>query len=92
MCNNISTEKKKNGYTIQRKIQICYAGYFGHVQAHSPKTEKFFEILDEGLSTSKKIKTIYQALLVILHFKEFCNLIGYLNMHDHAQQKSGINL
>ena len=50
MCNNISTEKKKKiGHTIPRKLQICYAGYFGHVQAHSPKTENFFEILDEGL-------------------------------------------
>ena len=30
------------GHTIPRKLQICYAGYFGHVQAHSLKTGKFF--------------------------------------------------
>ena len=24
---------------------------------------------------------------MIIHFKEFCNLIGYLNMPDQAQQK-----
>ena len=43
-----------NRNTIPRKLQICCAGYFGHVQAHSRKTEKFFEILDKSLSTSKK--------------------------------------
>ena len=34
------------GHTIPRKLQICYAGYFGHVQTHLPKTENLFEILD----------------------------------------------
>ena len=43
-----------NRNTIPRKLQICCAGYFGHVQAHSRKTENFFEILDKSLSTSKK--------------------------------------
>ena len=35
---------------------MCYAGYFGYVQAHLPKTGEFFEILDKGLSTYKKLK------------------------------------
>ena len=50
-------------HTIPKKLQICYAGYFGHIQAHSPKTGKFFEILDEGISTSKKFKKSIKSFL-----------------------------
>ena len=50
-------------HTIPRKLQICYAGYFGHFQAQSPKIGKFFEILDEGLSTSKKLKQSIKPFL-----------------------------
>ena len=66
-----------------RFVMLCTLGIFRH--AHL-KQEKFLKSMAK-VFLHLKIKTIYQTLLVILHFKEFCNLIGYLNMHDHAHQK-----
>ena len=50
-------------HTIPSKLQISNSGCLGHVQAHLPKTGKFFEVFDEGLSACKKLKQFINPFL-----------------------------
>ena len=59
------------------KDMQTYFGYFGHALLHSPKIMVSPCRRLRCLSACKKINFIIHFFLMVLHFKESCNLIGW---------------
>ena len=77
ICRQKSTSSTKLFWRYCQDTQTSYFGYFGHAWLHKPKMIVSTCRRPQCLSACQKINFIIHFFLEILHFKEFCNLIGW---------------